>query len=56
MLRLVVTAGGRQVSATETTELVRQERGRLFGIAYRLIVLEAEDAVQETFLRSGSRW
>lgn len=44
---------GRWVSATDTTELVRRERGRLFGIAYRLLgtVSDAEDAVQEAFLR-----
>jgi RNA polymerase sigma-70 factor (ECF subfamily) len=37
----------------DTTQLVEQERGRLFGIAYRLLgsVADAEDAVQETFLR-----
>ncbi len=37
----------------ETVELVERERGRLFGIAYRLLgtVADAEDAVQEAFLR-----
>jgi RNA polymerase sigma-70 factor (ECF subfamily) len=41
------------VSATDTTELVGRERGRLFGMAYRLMgtVSDAEDAVQEAFLR-----
>jgi len=34
-------------------ELAERERGRLFGVAYRLLgtVADAEDAVQETFLR-----
>jgi RNA polymerase sigma-70 factor, ECF subfamily len=37
----------------DTPSLLTQERGRLFGIAYRLMgtVADAEDAVQETFLR-----
>jgi RNA polymerase sigma-70 factor, ECF subfamily len=41
------------MNTTNTTELVKRERGRLFGIAYRLMgtVSDAEDAVQETFLR-----
>jgi RNA polymerase sigma-70 factor, ECF subfamily len=41
------------VSGVDTTQLVERERGRLFGIAYRLLgsVADAEDAVQETFLR-----
>jgi len=36
-----------------TAELAERERGRLFGVAYRLLgtVADAEDAVQETFLR-----
>jgi len=36
-----------------TAELAESERGRLFGVAYRLLgtVADAEDAVQETFLR-----
>ena len=41
------------MAEVDTTELVERERGRLFGIAYRLLgsVADAEDAVQETFLR-----
>jgi len=41
------------VSAMDTAELVGRERGRLFGMAYRLMgtVSDAEDAVQEAFLR-----
>lgn len=38
-------------------ELVRQHEGRLFGIAYRILgtVTDAEDAVQEAFLRLSQR-
>ncbi len=41
------------MNAIDTTDLVNRERGRLFGIAYRLLgtVSDAEDAVQEAFLR-----
>jgi RNA polymerase sigma-70 factor, ECF subfamily len=41
------------VSPVDTAELAERERGRLFGVAYRLLgtVADAEDAVQETFLR-----
>ena len=37
----------------DTTVLAERERGRLFGVAYRTlgVVADAEDAVQETFLR-----
>jgi RNA polymerase sigma-70 factor, ECF subfamily len=41
------------LSPADTTELAERERRRLFGVAYRLLgtVADAEDAVQETFLR-----
>jgi RNA polymerase sigma-70 factor (ECF subfamily) len=53
MLELYAGTEERLVSATDTTDLVSRERGRLFGIAYRLLgtVSDAEDAVQEAFLR-----
>lgn len=37
----------------DTAALAERERGRLFGVAYRMlgVVSDAEDAVQETFLR-----
>ena len=46
-------AGGGGLSGTDTAALVERERPRLFGVAYRLLgtVADAEDAVQETFLR-----
>jgi len=41
------------VSTADTAELAEREGRRLFGVAYRLLgtVADAEDAVQETFLR-----
>jgi RNA polymerase sigma-70 factor (ECF subfamily) len=41
------------VSTADTAELAEREGQRLFGVAYRLLgtVADAEDAVQETFLR-----
>jgi len=41
------------LSRTDTAELAEREGRRLFGVAYRLLgtVADAEDAVQETFLR-----
>jgi RNA polymerase sigma-70 factor, ECF subfamily len=41
------------LSRVDTAELAERERPRLFGVAYRLLgtVADAEDAVQETFLR-----
>jgi RNA polymerase sigma-70 factor (ECF subfamily) len=41
------------VSVTREAELLEDERGRLLGLAYRLLgtMADAEDAVQETFLR-----
>lgn len=41
------------MSPVDTAELVDRERWRLFGVAYRLLgtMADAEDAVQETFLR-----
>jgi RNA polymerase sigma-70 factor, ECF subfamily len=39
--------------SVDTAELAEHERRRLFGVAYRMLgtVADAEDAVQETFLR-----
>jgi RNA polymerase sigma-70 factor (ECF subfamily) len=41
------------LSAADATELVERESGRLFGVAHRMLgsPSDAEDAVQETFLR-----
>lgn len=41
------------MTGTDTAELAEHERRHLFGVAYRLLgtVADAEDAVQETFLR-----
>lgn len=46
-------SSGRPVPGGSVEELVEADRGRLFGIAYRMLgsVTEAEDAVQEAFAR-----